>query len=121
MHGNGSRETGQALTDQSNATDPMRLTDAQRRAIVEETARLLGPDARVRLFGSRVDDSARGGDVDLLVETPDPVAQPALTAARLAVKIERRLDGWHVDIVLVTPETADQPIHDFARRHGMTL
>jgi len=37
------------------------------------------------------------------------------------VKIERRLDGWHVDIVLVTPETADQPIHDFARRHGMTL
>lgn len=99
----------------------MRLTDAQRRAIVEETARLLGPDARVRLFGSRVDDSARGGDIDLLVETPAPVAQPALTAARLAVKIERGLDGRHVDIVLVTPESPALPIHDIARRHGMAL
>ena len=99
----------------------MRLTDAQRRAIVEETARLLGPGARVRLFGSRVDDNIRGGDIDLLVETPDPVVQPALAAARLAVKIERRLDGRHVDVVLVTPETPALPIHDIARRQGMAL
>ncbi len=99
----------------------MRLTDAQRRAIVEETARLLGPAVSVRLFGSRVDDSIRGGDIDLLVETPDPVAQPALAAARLAVKIERRLDGRHVDVVLVTPETPALSIHDIARRHGMPL
>ena len=63
----------------------------------------------------------RGGDIDLLVETPDPVAQPALAAARLAVKIERRLDGRHVDVVLVTPETPALPIHDIARRHGMAL
>ncbi len=99
----------------------MRLTDEQRRIIVEETAHIFGAGARVRLFGSRVDDSIRGGDIDLLVETPDPVAQPALAAARLAVKIERRLDGRHVDVVLVTPETPALPIHDIARRHGMAL
>ena len=99
----------------------MRLTDEQRRAIVEETTRIFGAAASVRLFGSRVDDSIRGGDVDLLVETPNPIAQPALAAARLAVKIERRLDGRHVDVVLVTPETPALSIHDIARRHGMAL
>jgi len=31
----------------------MRLTAAQRQAIVEETAHTFGPQARVRLFGSR--------------------------------------------------------------------
>jgi len=68
-----------------------------------------------------IDDSARGGDVDLLVETPDPVDQPALAAARLAANIERRLGGRRVDVVLVTPETAPLPIHDIARHRGVTL
>lgn len=87
----------------------MRLSETQRRAIVEATARTFGAQASVRLFGSRTDDSARGGDIDLLVETPNPVDKPALAAARLAVKIERRLDGRHVDIVLVAPGTTPCP------------
>lgn len=46
----------------------MRLTDRQIKDIKEEVARILGPDAEVWLFGSRVDDNARGGDVDLMIE-----------------------------------------------------
>ena len=44
----------------------MRLTDRQIKVIREEVARILGPDAEVWLFGSSVDDNARGGDVDLI-------------------------------------------------------
>jgi predicted nucleotidyltransferase len=47
----------------------MRLTTNQITAIREEAGRL-DPHAEVFLFGSRVDDSARGGDVDLLVVWP---------------------------------------------------
>lgn len=51
----------------------MRLSEEHRLAILRVVAETCGPQARVRLFGSRVDDAWRGGDVDWLVEQPcDP-------------------------------------------------
>ena len=44
----------------------MRLTPEQTRAIVAATHELAGPDASVRLFGSRLHDTLKGGDIDLL-------------------------------------------------------
>ena len=44
----------------------MRLTANELSTIREEIGRL-DPQAEVYLYGSRVDDAARGGDVDLLV------------------------------------------------------
>ena len=45
----------------------MRLTPAQINAIKSTAQTVLGDGARVTLFGSRVDDSAKGGDVDLMI------------------------------------------------------
>lgn len=50
----------------------MRLSPDQARTIVVAAQELTGPDARVRLFGSRLDNLARGGDIDLLMECPAP-------------------------------------------------
>ena len=47
---------------------------------------IAGGEARIRLFGSR-DDAARGGNIDLLVELPHPVQQPALLAASVAAHV----------------------------------
>ena len=44
----------------------MRLKDFEHDAIVS-TVKCLDNDAIVYLFGSRVDDSKKGGDIDLLV------------------------------------------------------
>jgi len=52
----------------------MRLTDQQALAIRQVACELAGPQARVRLFGSQLDDAGRGGDVDLLLELPSAVA-----------------------------------------------
>src|SRR5699024_7149521 len=43
-----------------------------RRLVAEET----GARAKVRVFGSRLDDTRRGGDLDLLVELDFPVREP---------------------------------------------
>jgi predicted nucleotidyltransferase len=42
----------------------MRLSDDQARAIVTAMRELAGQRARVRLFGSRLRDDVRGGEVD---------------------------------------------------------
>ena len=44
----------------------MRLTPHQRTAILTAVGRQ-DPEARIILFGSRADDRARGGDIDLLI------------------------------------------------------
>ncbi|MCS6786839.1 MAG: nucleotidyltransferase domain-containing protein [Thiobacillaceae bacterium] len=91
---------------------------ARIRAIVSELA---GPQAQVRLFGSRLDDSARGGDLDLFVELSRPVDEPALLMARIAGRVSRALDDRKVDVVLAAPNLAPLPIHEQARREGVLL
>lgn len=49
----------------------MRITPQEALAILRITA---GAGARVSLFGSRTRDDLRGGDIDLLIELPEPSA-----------------------------------------------
>ncbi|MDX1251391.1 MAG: nucleotidyltransferase domain-containing protein [Gammaproteobacteria bacterium] len=99
----------------------VRLSEGQIRIIKEQIAQNLGPQAEVWLFGSRVDDQMRGGDIDLMVTVPHVTGRPSLLAARLAAQLERSLEGRRVDVVLVTPATQAQPIHRIARQQGVML
>ncbi len=45
----------------------MRLNETERAAIIHNARKHFGADASVRLFGSRVDQSKKGGDIDLLI------------------------------------------------------
>ena len=47
----------------------MRLSPAQTKFILSCVRQQYGADAGVMLFGSRLDNSARGGDLDLRVDT----------------------------------------------------
>ena len=71
----------------------MRLTDDQIQAIRENARPIGGEQSRVRVFGSRLDDSARGGDLDLMLELPAPVDSLALMAAQLAARVSRAIHG----------------------------
>jgi len=55
-----------------------------KRQAVEEA----GQHARLRLFDSRLDDAAVGGEVDLLPELGVPMADPALRVARMAARAQ---------------------------------
>ena len=99
----------------------MRLTDTQGTTIRQLTAELAGLSASVRLFGSRLDDAVRGGDVDLFLEVSTPVEQPALLAARLAARVSRALDDRRVDVLVSAPNLARLPIHELALKTGQRL
>jgi predicted nucleotidyltransferase len=59
----------------------MRLTAQQTAHILACTREILGHDASIIVFGSRTDDSKRGDDLDLLIETEHRVS--LLQRARL--------------------------------------
>ncbi len=99
----------------------MRISPAQHESISRITAELAGCDAKVTLFGSRVDDNKRGGDLDLLIEIPHDVENPAWLSAQLAARISRMMNGRHVDIVLAAPNLMTLPIHEQAKATGIPL
>jgi predicted nucleotidyltransferase len=99
----------------------MRLSPDQARTIVVATQELAGPDARVRLFGSRLDDRARGGDIDLLVECPRPVARPVWLAAQITARLQRRLGDRRIDVLVIDPATELQAVHRVAQTEGVLL
>lgn len=103
----------------------MRLTEAQHLAIVGAARQAFGPDATVRLFGSRVDDEKRGGDFDLYVETP--LADPeGLVRARerflCLLDARPELEGEKIDVVLKSPlHEVRRAIDRVARTEGVQL
>jgi predicted nucleotidyltransferase len=99
----------------------MRLTPEQIEHIHQFAIQIGGPQASVRLFGSRLDDMARGGDIDLLLDIPTPVEQPALLAATLSARVSRFMRGRKVDVVIHAPNLMRQPIHDIVLREGIVL
>lgn len=99
----------------------MRLTAEQAQTIRKTVKAALGAGARVRLFGSRVDDSALGGDIDLYVEVDRVLGNRAAVASRLAAELQVALGDRHIDVVLVDPNTVQRPIHEVARKQGIPL
>jgi len=99
----------------------MRLSEDQRRAIREEVGRIFGNEAVVRLFGSRVDDSARGGDIDLHIETSGSPAELLDRELRLRALLLRRLGERRIDVVVHEHHQPLRPIDEQARKTGVAL
>lgn len=99
----------------------MRLNQAQIEAVRRTVRQVVGEEATTTLFGSRLDDAAKGGDVDLLVSVPYVVDNPAFLIAKLSARVSAALEGRSVDVVLSAPNLARWPIHDVAQREGKLL
>lgn len=101
----------------------MRLTDQQRAIIRATVAETFGAGAEVWLFGSRVDDSKRGGDIDLLIET-DQSDLSAITRSEIAFlsKIQMKLGEQKIDVLLDYPARKIRPpIFSIAKQTGILL
>jgi predicted nucleotidyltransferase len=99
----------------------MRLHPNQAQTIKDTVARLVGPASRVWLFGSRVDDSLRGGDIDLFVETDDVVPNRVKTLCRIEGALVMALGDRKMDILLKDARTPEAPVFQVARRQGVLL
>lgn len=100
----------------------MRLSAAQVETIKQEARHFFGVEAEVWLFGSRVDDTAKGGDVDLYVRSMSSDADQ-LAAARFAflARLKRRMGDRKIDLVLQREGGEVLLIHKLVRQQGVRL
>lgn len=96
----------------------MRLTQEQIQLITQTVSRLIGGRAEVFLFGSRLNDFARGGDVDILIETDMPL--PFIQRAQIKMELEAGL-GLPVDIVSQVRNAPPTPFQIIARAQAARL
>ena len=82
----------------------MRLSPAQRRLILATIQELGDENIDVRLFGLRLDENRRGGDLDLLLITSRHLSR--LTLAELKQALETRL---FLPVDLIPYEMGSEP------------
>lgn len=99
----------------------MRLSPHSQAIIHQTVQQRFGDRAQVRLFGSRLDDTARGGDIDLHVRVQGEVNNPVWEAVVLATQLQLRLDGRKVDVRLADDTQNLLPIDAVALSEGVLL
>lgn len=63
----------------------MRLTKTQRAIITTGVHKYVGASVEIHLYGSRLDDTQRGGDVDLLLISPTVITPLACVELEMAL------------------------------------
>lgn len=96
----------------------MRLTPREHEVLRDASMRWFG--VAPRLFGSRVDDSQRGGDIDIYIEADFPASEAFERETHMAADLYRRLGERKIDIVVNTGRL-DLPIYRIARQQGVLL
>jgi predicted nucleotidyltransferase len=101
----------------------MRLSEQERAVIRRSVEESFGPNARVFLFGSRLDERRRGGDIDLYIETDRSFQESFDARTRLALLLEERLGEQKIDIVVrhAGLEGDPSPVYRVARETGVAL
>jgi predicted nucleotidyltransferase len=98
----------------------MRLRDWEVEAIRNTALEVFGPVASVRLFGSRLDDDKRGGDIDLYLDA-DRHGDDQNLRNRFSRLLQQRLGERAIDIVYARPSASARSIDQVARAEGIVL
>ena len=96
----------------------MRLTPAQIDTIQSTAEVVLGDDAQVWLYGSRLDDQRKGGDIDLLIESSQKAS--IMNRAKIKYQVEAALQ-LPVDILMVQIGQTASPFEAIARKRAVSL
>lgn len=99
----------------------MRLSQKTQQTIRDTVREVFGIEANVKLFGSRINDDARGGDIDLLVELPSITAELERKTMQLVARLQLRIGDQPIDVLVTDPSTPRSAIHEQASSTGITL
>lgn len=83
--------------------------------------RFFGDTTHVWLFGSRVDDTKRGGDIDLYIEPENQnLSELAMAKLKFLRALHSEIGDQKIDVVLRVGET-ELPVYQIAKQTGVVL
>ncbi len=95
----------------------MRLTQQQQQAIINAFIEVFDK-GNLYLFGSRVDDQCKGGDIDLYIQ-PEQQTQLGQKRLEFIAKLYRQLGEQKIDVVIQRDKP--KPIDRIATEQGILL
>lgn len=81
----------------------MRLTHRQRSTIKSLANHYFGLDSIVYLFGSRIDDKQKGGDIDLLIETQQNLKEFVQAEIHFRAALDTQIGEQKIHILIYNP------------------
>lgn len=87
--------------------------------IIKSTLHETIDDAKVFLFGSRTDDTKKGGDIDLFVQTRKNITLK--DELKILAQMEFRGIERKVDLIIQTPATPPQKLFETIVQEGILL
>lgn len=98
----------------------MRLPDSYIEAIKSSARDAFGETVVVRLFGSRVHDNLKGGDIDLHVEV-DAIEDEPRARSRFEDTLFERIEPQKVDVIISVRGREPAGFERIAYRDGILL
>ena len=96
----------------------MRLTIEERKQIKQHVSNVFGEGSRTILFGSRADDTKKGGDIDLYIE-PQYLNNETEQKITLMTKLQLALGDQKIDIVVAKDK--NRLIEQEVRKKGVLI
>lgn len=99
----------------------IRLSEKTIKAIKETAEEVFGKYVEVYIFGSRVDPSEKGGDIDLLIKAPLEKEEMERRKIKFLLSLWKKIGQQKVDVVLYSKGEEEKPIHKVALSEGVKL
>ena len=96
----------------------MRLIPYEIKSIIESAKKILLGYFSIYLFGSRVNDQKRGGDIDLLILSDCPVELKKIRMFKIILKEE--IENQKIDVVYDTYDSKNSFV-ELVREEGVKL
>ncbi len=97
----------------------MRLDSEIKNKIIKYANQYFGADIKLYLFGSRVDDNKKGGDIDLYLESPKEIN--INQQVKFLNDMYKNVTERKIDLIIKTPSKKDKPIFHTAKQEGILL
>ncbi len=97
----------------------MRLNDTQIKKIVNLAKEYFGEEIKLYLFGSRVNNCLKGGDIDLMLETNEYIDMKI--KIEFLSKIFKYITERKIDLIIFDRTSKKSDIYEIAKKDGIAL